>query len=313
MPDLIPIPRATQSATLAALNASSPAYLASLVTTASDLIRRHCARDFSAAAYSEYRDGGVYERRAPLLTRQFPVIEVARIATCPVQAVFVGNSGTTAQRATVQTLADAAGINTASVKLAWVSSGVPGSAIISATAYPTLAALAGQIVSVGAANGFGASIYQTSANVNTGLIATADLRPLQGASNCIGAGAYLSAWTEQLSAYGWSDWDGSRGGCPSMLGYVLDAETGEIYGRFPRGAQTVRIDYTAGFATVPQPVQEACVQLAQWLYQQGQSNSAVKSAKLGNTSVENSQLRAMPPVVIHLLGPYVAHDRTISR
>jgi hypothetical protein len=314
MSDLIRPDRATQSATLAALAASSPAYLASLITAASDLIRRYCARDFAATTYSEYRDGGVYGRRAPLLTRQFPVTEILRIATCPIQAVLVSNSGgVTAQRATVETIADGTGINTASVKLAWVSSGVAGSAMISAATYPTLQSLVSQIAAVGGANGFSASIYQSAANVQTGLIATADLRPLQGASNCIGAGAYLGVWTEQLSNYGWGEWDGAEGYCPAASGYLLDPETGEIWGRFPRGPQAVRIDYVAGFATVPQPVQEACVQLVQWLFQQSQTNSAVKSAKLGNTSIENSEKRYLPPAVMQLLGPYIAHDRIINR
>ena len=47
---------------------------------------------------------------------------------------------------------------------------------------------------------------------------------------------------------------------------------------FPRGQLNLRIDYQAGFASVPQAVQEACVQLAQDLYQGGLVNNSVRKA-----------------------------------
>ena len=77
MPDLITISRAAQNPTLASLNATNPAYLASLVTAASDSIRRECGREFILAAFTEYHSGGIYIRE-PLRLRQYPVAEITR-------------------------------------------------------------------------------------------------------------------------------------------------------------------------------------------------------------------------------------------
>src|SRR5579864_6872546 len=103
LPDLITTSRATQNATLATLNSTNPSYLASLITAASDAVRRATHRDFSQTSYTEYYSGGIYIRE-PLRLRQFPVLEVTRIATNPRPALLVQNVDPgTNQRATVET------------------------------------------------------------------------------------------------------------------------------------------------------------------------------------------------------------------
>src|SRR5438067_7596564 len=105
LPDLITIARATQNAALSSLNASNPTYLASLITAASDAIRRACGRDFSLTTYTEYYSGSVSSGTAgPLRLRQFPVVEITRVATSPRPALLVQNTdAVTNQRATVET------------------------------------------------------------------------------------------------------------------------------------------------------------------------------------------------------------------
>src|SRR5437764_56659 len=103
MPDLITPARAAQNPTLASLSAANPAYLASLVTAASDAVRQTCRRDFTLGSYSEYHSGGIYLRE-PLRLRQFPVAEINRVAASPRPALLVQNvDPLTNQRATVET------------------------------------------------------------------------------------------------------------------------------------------------------------------------------------------------------------------
>ena len=61
------------------------------------------ARDFTLGSYSEYHSGGIYIRE-PLRLRQFPVVEITRVASNPRPALLVQNvDAITNQRATVET------------------------------------------------------------------------------------------------------------------------------------------------------------------------------------------------------------------
>jgi hypothetical protein len=78
----------------------------------------------------------------------------------------------------------------------------------------------------------------------------------------------------------------------------------------------IRVDYTAGFATVPQAIQEAAVQLVQDLYQASLVNSTLKKATLGASSVELKSETAssqMSGKVRALIAPYIDHSKMICR
>lgn len=102
-----------------------------------------------------------------------------------------------------------------------------------------------------------------------------------------------------------------------MPGSDFDVEggTGEIrfksaasaaYRRFPKGFRNVKAAYTAGFATVPEPVQEACAQYAAWLYSSASRAGGVAAEKLGDYSsrFERGDREMLPRSVRELLGPY---------
>src|SRR2546421_8888481 len=138
MQDLITPSRAAQNPALAQLEATSPAYLASLISAASDAIRRSCARDFTLGSYTEYQSGGIYIRE-PLRLRQFPVTEITRVACVPRAALLVQNvDAITNQRATVET-------TTTGVRLMRVASAVTTVNDLSSASYPTLASVASAI------------------------------------------------------------------------------------------------------------------------------------------------------------------------
>ena len=305
LPDLITSARATQNTSLSNLNSSNPGYLASLITAASDAVRGACHRDFSQTSYTEYYSGGIYIRE-PLRLRQYPVIEITRIATDPRPALLVQNVGAgTNQRATVET-------TPTSLRLFRIASATPVTTDLSFAAYPTLSQMAAAVNALGA--GWSSQVIGEFGNWPS-----ADLKALQGAATALFGGRQLELYTEDLQPFlTWPPGDpwGEEAGYQAFCGWRLDDETGELYGRFPRGQLNVRIDYTAGFASIPQAVQEACVQLVLDLYNAGLVNSTLKKATLGNGSFEVQSQTATATLsgkVSLLLAPYVDFSKTILR
>jgi len=293
MSTLIDVPRAIQNATLAALNTSNSAYLTSLICAASETVRRICKREFTLTAYSEYYSGGYYND-SPLSLRQFPVTAITRVAADPQAAILIQNISTANQRATVAT-------TSTGIALTRVASGVTSTDNVTYTANVTLNAVATAIGNLG--NGWSATVQG-----NFGLWPSADLKPLQGALNALNGGQCLEIYAEDVQCLG------SIAGDPSYnnFGWRLDDELGVLYGVLPRGSLNIRIDYTAGYATIPQDVQEACVQIILAMYQQGLVNQAVKSERIGEYDYTLKD-GGIPRSALALLDPFVAHDRVIGR
>ena len=224
MPDLISLPRAVQNSTLAGLAAANPGYLASLITAASDALRRACGRDFSLGSYTEYHSGGIFIRE-PLRLRQFPVVEISRVAAGPLPALLVQNvDALTNQRATVET-------TPTGVRLVSVASAVVATTDLLFSTYPTVASLASAINLLG--NGWSAIVRNDFANWPS-----ADFKNLQGAVSALLAGHDLEIYRESiqpLATWPWSTGDGDSG-YEGAVGWRLDEETGEMFGRFRAGS-----------------------------------------------------------------------------
>jgi hypothetical protein len=307
LPDLITTARAIQCASLATLNGSNPSYLASLITAASDAIRNACNRDFTQATYTEYYSGSLSSGTVePLRLRQFPVLEITRIAANPRPALLVQNvdSGTN-QRATVET-------TTTSLRVLRIASATPITNDLPFTTYPTLALMAAAVNALG--GGWASQVIGEFANWPS-----SDLKPLQGAATALFGGGQLELYTEDVQPFTrWPPGDpwGEESGYQSFTGWRLDDETGELFGRFPRGQLNVRIDYTAGFTPLPQAIQEACTQLVVDLYNAGLVNNTLKKATLGTGSFElkdQSKAAVLSGKVSMLLAPYVDHSKVIFR
>jgi hypothetical protein len=305
MSDLITLSRAIQNPTLAALNAANPGYLASLITAASDAVRQQCRREFTLQSFTEYHSGGIYLRE-PLRLRQYPVAEITRVAAGPLPALLVQNADClTNQRATVET-------TRTSLRLVRIASAVLSTSDLLFTAYPTIATLAAAID--GLANGWSATVRGAFGNWPS-----ADFKPLQGAVSVLNGGRDLELYSEAIQplaagpyATGEAEWDGFQ----CAAGWRLDEETGELFGRLPRGQLNIRIDYTAGFATIPQAIQEAAAQLVQDLYQASLVNNTLQKATLGSSSVTLKDTSSSPRLsskVQLLLAPYTDYAKVIFR
>lgn len=302
MQNLITPTRAAQNPALADLASSAPAYLASLICAASDAIRRQCNRDFVLSSYSEYYSGGIFIHQ-PLRLRQFPVTEITRVAASPRGALRVQNvDAITNQRATIET-------TPTGVRAVRVASAVATTNDLSFATYPTITAMVGAINALN--HGWQASVLS-----GFDYWPSPDLKPLQGATSVIQGPHDLELYTESISPFLSWPFAADLADELTTTGWRLDDETGELYGRFPRGQLNIRIDYQAGYATVPQAVQEACVQLVQDLYQAGLVNNTLKKATLGASTVEMKDTSTSPQMsakVQLLLAPYVDHAKMIAR
>lgn len=97
--------------------------------------------------------------------------------------------------------------------------------------------------------------------------------------------------------------------------FDLHTNTGEIrfirnctagYCYFPAGFNNLQANYTAGFATVPEDVQEACAHLCAYMYGLGSLTPGVKSEKLGDYAKSFGSVGAetWPVMVRGLLDQY---------
>lgn len=312
MQDLISLPRACQSVKLAALNVTSPALLSSLVTGASESVRRYCCRDFTQQAYEEYQAVGVVQKGVPILVRQPPITSIDRIGMANRALLITNNNNQVNQRATVAT--DSLGMT-----LTTVASAVTTTTFLPYATYPTLQQLIAGIISVG--NGWTANIQNSMNGQSYNLWASTNLKPLQGAATCFVTGQYLEVYEDISTGYtglagmggGFGDdsWGGSNWNFQGP-GWRCQSETGEIYFYPRRGSLVLRLDYIGGFAEVPQTVQQACADLALWTFQSTNRDMFLKSASLGDASYTLNEWRKWPVGITAALDQFKLYDRIVS-
>lgn len=286
MADLITASRAIQNANLATLNTANPDYLASLITAASVAIERACGRVFGTASYREYLSGPRYQGDALRLSH-YPVLSISRVAACPTRALCVTNTAsTTNQRATVATT------DTALI-LYRMASGTGTTTTLAFASYGTLATLKTAIEAAG-------SGWQVTVNGGYEAWPTTELAPMQGAVSAMaGTGADLEIYAEDFT-----------------MPWRLDAGSGILWGTFPHGLNNIRVDYTAGYATIPEDIQQATVLLVQHLYQLDKVQAGVQSVSIGpysRTFAPAAATAAMPSSVASMIARYVDHSRTVGR
>ena len=305
MADLIDFPTAQLSPRLAPIAASNPAYLTFLISVASQEIERVCMREFAQQSYTEYYTGNSWPWSL-LQLRNFPVVNITRCATYPQVVLTITNTNPSNQRATVAT-------NATGITLFSVSSAVPTTVVLSYANYPTIQLMANAIQAVG--NGWTTSIQQPY-----GPWPSADLDPHQGAISAVSPsyGANLEMHTEEIpfpwrldyqTGHAWGQWPEGRADAAVWLNGV-----GTPY--YGGGRLNIRIDYTAGFATIPASIQEACIRLIARIYEMDNKDSALKSEKLGPYSYTlNSPTKSMiwSPDVMMLLASYIDHAKQQGR
>ena len=250
--------------------------LDTLIAAASRAIQRYCRRDFVSAGYDELHSGRGTRR---LLLRHFPILGVDSVRCRPAMVLSINNTDTgTNQQARVA-------VTATGLALVRVASGVPTTNTLTFAASVTLAALAGAVNALG--NGWSATVASGFGNWPA-----ADLRGPQGSLSAWGQNAGLKVHTEELTDYQVDD----------LRGWLLRPAAEDFWSS---GFQNYRVQYTAGYATVPEDVQEACAELvATWFQQRGRDLSLHAESTAGTYSYAAAGGDDLPGRIRALLRPY---------
>lgn len=93
----------------------------------------------------------------------------------------------------------------------------------------------------------------------------------------------VTAYEENNGSVGTTDWNALQN---DYVRYIEDGHgPGQFYYEhyFAHGARNYRFSYTAGYATIPYDLEEACIELCVWIYKDRQ-NKGMQSETLGEYS-----------------------------
>lgn len=274
MADLITLNRAKMS--LPNVTSADDSKIAAMISSASKAIESHLNRSILSASRDERHDG---DGSGVLQLRHFPVTLVTRIAAARSSALRITNTSSSNQRATVSVTSTglrfvsvASGVATTDTSITWASN-------------VTVQAVANAVDALG--NGWDAEVLGDFA-----LWPSADLVAIQGALSVAGSShAELQLYDDELTDV------------------VVNDETGELIGYFPKGQQNIRVQYTAGYAVTPEDIQEACAQLVAHFWNLSKRDGALDAERLGDYSYQLADPEkygyAIPNGVRRLLAPYL--------
>lgn len=260
--------------------------LSALITAASKAIKKYCRREFDSQSFDQLYHGFGQDR---LILRQTPIISIARLAGNPTTVLEIQNNSSSNQRATVA-------VTSTGVTLVRVASGTSTTSTIAFADQATLSLLATAITALG--NGWTARVTSNTYDNR----ASADLRAVQGALNAKDVYCGLQLHIDELSDY---EVDDQRGwiyyGRSGSLAAAFGDEPGGWYG----GTHYWRVMYTAGYATVPEDVQEACAQWVAMLFWQTKRDPGSIMRKTADfTEQQQGAILRIPPNVEILLRNY---------
>ena len=284
---------------------SNDAVVSTLITAASDAIEKYCCRHFYSRSFDELYNG-TGDRR--LVLREYPIQSVQSVRYRPVTVLKIQNTDQlTNQRATVA-------VTSTGLTLTRVASGIVTTDTSSTFAgFPTLQSLVNNINSLG--NGWTAQIVGVNPG-DYGSWPSADLYvppsygdgvQSQGALTARGVNAELKMHTYELAGYQWDP----RGWLLRAIPYTDPELLHPEDLIWPVGINNFRVQYTAGYTTIPEAVQEACAEWVNELYQLASRDPAAKNVRLQGSGATFSshavaRLAALRPPdnVARLLAPY---------
>ncbi len=261
--DLINLTRAYQA--LQGVS-SQDSLLSTLITAYSEAIEKYCRRRFVSTSYDELCDGNGQRR---MLLRQYPIQSIQSVRYRPVTVLKITNTTVANVQARVSVLSTG-------LQLVSVDAGIKTTVTAGLTfaGNPTLTALAAAVNAVG--NGWNAQIVGDSTNY--GSWPSADLYvpasygdTLEGSGvlqsrgalqGVAGSFAELKLHTYELQGYQWD----ARGWLLRAIPYTDPELLHPEDLVFPVGINNFRVQYTAGYSTVPEAVQEACARWVAYAY-----------------------------------------------
>lgn len=276
-------PTAAQSITSDQAAAEDPTAIVQTVLNGVDKwVKQYCGRDFESTSYTnELYDG---EGSASLFLKQYPIISVERLAIGTINGIKVHNASADATRATVT-------VNNTGLVLIVTGGANAGSDTLLFADYATLTLLATAITDIvdtttGLSKDWTASVVSSTYTGH----ASSELLPKYGAYCGITGGAtwaYLEMPDEPLTDFE----------------VFPDKGIIKYSGGFPEGTNNIVIDYTAGYATLPEDLKLAVSMLVKMIYdRRDQEVFGVEQYSLGY--VRNMLTKEMPHEVKEILSRY---------
>jgi hypothetical protein len=283
--DLISNARARVALPSAAANPSADdTAINYLITACSRAIMRHCKRSFVTDSYDELYNGRAQRQ---LFLRNYPLQSVKSVRYRPVTVLKITNTLANTPQARVEVLSTG-------LRLTRVTSGVTTTvtAGLDFAGNVTLTALQAAVNAVGSGWSASSQGYDSwpSADLYCPNGSTSDPGNLagQGALQCVsGSFAELKMHTYELQGF---QINARQGGLLRAIPYTDPELLHPEDLIFPIGVNNFRVQYTAGYATIPEDLQEACAQLVAYHFRLGPR--------------ENPNI-TLPPIVEQYLAPYV--------
>jgi hypothetical protein len=285
--------------------------LQTLLTAVSDAIQKYTRRDFVSTSYDEVYSGNGDRR---LLLRQYPIISVQSVRYRPVTVIKITNTQTANVQARVS-------VTSTGLTLVSTNAGVKTTnTSVTFAGNVTLSALAAAVIAQG--NGWSAQIVGDVTNYGSwpsvDLYWPANFPTFeggtggQGALQCVaGSFAELKMHTYELAGYQWD----SRGWLLRAIPYT-DPELMQPEDLvWPVGINNLRIQYTAGYATIPESVQEACAEWTAMLYYQTNRDPSLTNTLLSSGVASGFKATAgLPPDNVQtLVAPYRRHSIAMNQ
>lgn len=244
------------------------ALLESLIDRVSDKIERYCSRRFKAENYVQWLNGN---REDVLQIRHYPIIYVDAVAIGSTDCMSVSYSGSELT-ATAGVHFDADG-GTGSMRLVSAATGETTKAFSS---FATVGALVTDIND---------NVADWTASTLTD-VPTADIRPMGGRDA-----------KSDVVYFEFADCYDSN--------YTVDFNRGQIHYRPPRGHANVLVKYRGGYETVPDDVEQLCIEMVGEAYHKGKKGMAVTSESLGDYSYTLAGEVAIDEARARRLMPYI--------
>jgi hypothetical protein len=246
---------------------------------------------------------GLGDRR--LILRQYPLLSVQSVRYRPVTVLKLQNT-------LVNTPIARVAVTSTGLTLTWVTSGViTTNTTITWATNPTIVTVQNAVNALG--NGWAAvgEGYDQWPSVDiycpNGISGSAGPLPAsQGALTAAGQYAELKLHTYELQGF---QIDPRRGWLLRAIPYTDPELLHPEDLIWPLGINNFRVQYTAGYATIPEDVQEACAELvASWFVQRGRDLTLTRETLTGSYSYQAALAHGeLPDRIKAMLRPYRYH------
>lgn len=279
MADLITLARLREGVPQAA--SEDDGWLESLISAASTAIENYCGRHFVAASYTEYFDG---RQDGVIVVNEYPIQYVTRIANKPVPAVE-----TYSEAVDLGGQLAAASVRVTSTALVYRSAGINGTDVN--LSFPFADITPNQLLSNLKIQVEAAVLYDWQFSIlGDFALWPSSYLAVQGPFKLVGQQrATLNIWANEIDPED------------------VDLESGMVFLGVDAIRRAGQITYRAGWDTVPEDVQQACVSLVAVMLHAANRDTSLKSEKLGDyayTLMDSSGQLNMPPQSAMLLAPY---------